>query len=115
MQQPTSKRHHPIVFKHQASGSHGSFGASGSKDTFNTMRVWGQPKDTKAYFKGASKSTTFVKRLKRESSNSRNYDSWNKDKRRLTTDEINKRRNTGACMNCGEVGHMFDDCSKPKP
>ena len=115
MLQPNSKRHNPIVFKHQTPGSHGNFGASGSKGISNTLRVWGQPKDTKADFKGSSKSTTFGKRLKRESSNSRNYESWNGAKKRLTVDEINIRRNTGACMNCGEVGHMFNDCPKPKP
>ena len=81
--QSTSMRHHPNVFKHKTSGSHGSFGASGSKDTSNTLRVWGQPKDTKADFKGSSKYITFGKRLKRESSNSRNYDSWNNAKKTI--------------------------------
>ena len=38
-----------------------------------------------------------------------------KAKKRLTTDEINRRHNTGACVNCGEVGHLFKDCPKPKP
>jgi hypothetical protein len=115
MLQSTSKRHHPIVFKHQTTSSHGGFGASGSKDTSNTLRVWGQPKDINADFQGSSKSTTFGKHLKRESSNIRNYDSWNKAKKRLTADEINIRRNIGACMNCGEAGNVFNDCPKPKP
>ena len=101
MLQPTSKRHHPIVFKHQTLGSHGNFGASGSKDTSNTLRLWGHPKDAKADFKGSYKSTTFGKNLKRERSNIKKYDSWNKAKKRLTTDEINRRRNISACMNCG--------------
>jgi hypothetical protein len=41
MLQSTSKRHYPIVFKHHTPSSHGSFGASGSNDTSNTLRVWG--------------------------------------------------------------------------
>ena len=115
MPQPTFKRHHPIVFKQQPSSSHGSFEASSSKGFPNTLGSWGHPKDAKANFKKSSKSTTFDKHFKRERSNIRNYDSWNKAKKRLTTDEINTRRNTGVCMNCGEVGHVFNDCPKSKP
>ena len=39
----------------------------------------------------------------------------NKAKDKLTADEYNKRRRTSACINFGEVGHKFSDCSKPKP
>ena len=115
MPQPTSKRHQPTVFKQQTFGSHGSFRAGRSKAIPNTLGSWGNPKDAKADFKGFSKSTTFGKHLKRERSNSRSYDSWNKAKKRLTADEIIKRRNTSPCMNCGEVGHVFNDCPKPNP
>jgi hypothetical protein len=80
------------------------------------MKSWGRPKEARADFKGSSKSATFDKHFKRErSDNSNNYDSWNKAKKRLTTDEINRRRNTCACMNCAEVGHKFIECPKPKP
>ena len=80
------------------------------------MKSWGRHKDVKADFKGSSKSATFDKHFKRErSAHSKNYDSWNKAKKQLTTNEINRRRNIGACMNCGEIGNMFSDCPKPKP
>ena len=80
------------------------------------MGSWGHPKDAKEDSKGSSKSTTFDRHFKRErSTNNKSYDSWNKAKKRLTTNEINKRRNTSASMNCGEVGHVFNDCPKPKP
>ena len=45
---------------------------------------------------------------------SKNYDSWNNAKAKLTNDEFNKRRRTNACINCGEVGNKFSNCSKPK-
>ena len=115
MPQPTSKRLQPIGFGQNTFSSHGSFGASNSKGVSNTMKSWGHPKNAKADFKGSSKSATFDKHFKRERSDiKKNYDFWNKAKRRLTTDEINRRRNTCACMNCGEVGHIFKDCPKPK-
>ena len=102
MQQPTSKRHHPIIYGQNNFGGHGRFGASVSKGIPNTMGSWEHPKDAKADFKGSSKSTTFVKHSKRErSANNKNYDSWNKAKKRLSTDEIIRHRNIGACMNCG--------------
>ena len=65
MTQPTSKRHQPIVYGHNNSGSHGKFGASGSKGIPNTKGSWGQPKNAKADFNGSSKSITFDKHLKR--------------------------------------------------
>ena len=45
----------------------------------------------------------------------KSFDYWNKGKGKLTEDEYNKRRRTNACINCGEVGHKFSDCPKPKP
>jgi hypothetical protein len=116
MPQPTSKRHQRDVYGQNNSGSYGSFGASGSKGIPRTEGSWRHLKDAKAEFKGSSKSTTFDKHFKRErSTSSKNYDSWNKAKKRSSTDEINIRRNTCACMNCGVVGHVFNGCSKPKP
>ena len=116
IQQPTPKQHQPIVYWQNNVGIHNNFGANGNKGNPNTMGSWGRPKDAKANFKGPSKSTTFDKHSKRErSANSKNYDSWNKAKKRVSTDEINRRRNTCACMNCGEVRHAFNDCPKPKP
>ena len=80
------------------------------------MKPWGHSKSAKAEFKESSKSVTFNKYTKRErGDNGKNYDSWNYAKKRLTPAEINRRRNTGACMNCGEVGHVFKYCPKPKP
>ena len=114
MTQPTSKRHQPIIFKQDNSSSHGIFGASDIKGIPNTMESWWHPKNAKSVAKGSSKSNIFDKHFKRKRNN-KNYDSWNKAKKRLSTDEINKRRNTSACMNCGEVGHVFNDCPKPKP
>jgi len=45
----------------------------------------------------------------------KSFEFWNKAKGKLTDDEYNKRRRTNACINCGEVGHKFSDCPKPKP
>ena len=116
MPQPTSRRHQPVVYGQNSSSSHGNFGASGSKGNPNTKGSWEHPKDAKANFKGPSKFTTFDNHLKRErSTSSGNYVSWNKAKKQLSTEEINIRRSKGACMNCGEVGHVFNDCPKPKP
>ena len=76
----------------------------------------GRPTYAKADFKRSSKSTTFDKQSKRErNANNKNYGSWNKAKKRLSTNEINRRRNTCACMNYGEVGNVFNDCPKLKP
>ena len=116
MPQPTSNRLQLIGFGQNTFGSHGSFGASNNKGVSNTMKSWAHPMKAKADFKGSSKSATFDKHFKRErSDNNKNYDSWNKAKKRLTTDEINRRRNTSACLNCGEIGHLFKDRPKPKP
>jgi hypothetical protein len=81
------------------------------------MKIGGHFKNAKADFKESSKSVTFNKHSKRErDDNGKNYESWNKAKKRLTLDdEINRRRNISAYMNCGEVGHVFKDCPKPKP
>jgi hypothetical protein len=46
--------------------------------------------------------------------NNKGFDQWNKAKSKLTEEEFNKRRRTFACINCGEVGHKFADCTKPK-
>ena len=42
-------------------------------------------------------------------------DSWNKARAKLTTEEYYKRRKTKSCINCGEQGHLLADCTKPKP
>jgi hypothetical protein len=117
MSPPLSERLQPAAgFGQNTFGSHGNFGASSSKGICSTMKSWGYSKSAKANFKEFSRTVTFNKHTKRErSDNNKNYESWNKAKKRLTTDEINRRRNTGACMNCGEVGHVFKDCLKPKP
>ncbi len=113
---PMPKRQQTAGFGQNTFGSHGSFGAITSKGVSNTMKLGEHSKSTKADFKESSKSVTFNKHSKRErSDNGENYDSWNKAKKRLTPDEVNRRRNTGACMNCGDVGYVFKDCPKPKP
>jgi hypothetical protein len=80
---------------------------------------WGHPKDAKADFKSPSKSQISNKKTKISTfglkSESKNYDSWNKTKDKLTADEYKKRRRTNACIKCGEFGHTFSDCPKPKP
>jgi hypothetical protein len=113
---PMPKRPQTTGFGQNTFGNHGSFEAITSKGVSNNMKLGGHSKSTKADFKESFKSTTLNKHSKREHcDNGKNYDSWKKAKKRLTPGEIKRRRNTGACMNCGEVGHMFRDCSKPKP
>ena len=113
---PMSKRPQTTFFGEHTFGSHGSFGANTSKGVFNTMKFGGHPKNAKADFKESSMSVTVNTHSTRErNDNGKNYDYWNKAKKRLTSNEINRRRNTSACMNCGEVGHVFKDCPKPKP
>ena len=116
MPPPMSKRLQSTGFGQNTFGSHGNFGANNSKGVSNTMKSWGHSKSVKADFKESSRSVTFNKQTRRDrNDNSKNYESWNKAKKRLTSDEINRRRNTDACMNCGEVGYVFKDCPKPKP
>jgi hypothetical protein len=116
MTQPTSKRPQFSNSGQKNSGSHGSFGGSGQKGASSSKGPWGQSKDEKADFKGSSKSVSFNNNLKREKSDTeRNFESWNRAKKRLSTNEYNKRRKTNACINCGEVGHKFSECPKPKP
>ena len=43
------------------------------------------------------------------------FESRNKAKSKFTEEEYNKRRRTNAFINCGEVGHKFSECPKPKP
>jgi len=47
-------------------------------------------------------------------SRSKNYDSWYQAKAKLSEDEFKKSRRTNACINCGEIGHKFSNCPKPK-
>ena len=116
MTQPNFKRPQLSNFGQKNSGSHGSFGGSGQKGASSSKGPWGQSKDEKADFKGSSKSVSFNNNLKREKSDTeRNFESWNRAKKRLSTNEYNKRRKTNACINCGEVGHKFSECPKPKP
>ena len=116
MPSPTSKRLQPAGFGQNTLGNRGSFGASISKGVSNTIKSWGHPKNAKADFKESSRSIIFNKHVKRERNDyNKNYESWNKAKKRLTTDEVNRRRNTSACMNCGEVNNLFQDYPKPKP
>jgi hypothetical protein len=111
-------------FKHQYGsnnqnnrGSFGNFGGNGSKGASSSKGYWGHLKDAKTGFKGSAKSPTSGKQVKRERSTSdlKDYDSWNRAKAKLTADEYNKRRRINACINCGEVGHKFSACPKPKP
>ncbi len=90
MTQPGFKRPRPSSIGQNNSGSHGSFGGSGHKGTSDCKGPWGQSKDAKSESKGPSKSTSFNKNMKREKSGSdKNYDSWNRAKKRLSADEFN--------------------------
>ncbi len=42
-------------------------------------------------------------------------DSWIKAKQKLSPAEFQQRIQTGSCINCGEQGHIFEACTKPKP
>jgi hypothetical protein len=73
---------------------HGNYGSSennGSKGAFGSKVSWGHPNDAKANFKSPSKSHISDKKAKFNTScfklESKNYDSWNKAKDKLTTEE----------------------------
>ena len=53
-------------------------------------------------------------KYEKATSDSKRYDSWNNTKAKLTKDEFNKRRRANARINCGEDGHKFSNCPKPK-
>ena len=42
-------------------------------------------------------------------------DSWIKAKQKLSQAKFQQRIKTGSCINCGEHGHIFEACTKPKP
>jgi hypothetical protein len=88
-------------------GSHNNFGGNRSKCAFGSKLNWGILKDTKADFKSPLKSYNSDNKVKHEeaTSCSKNYDSRNKTKAKLTEDGLNTRRRNNACINCGEVGH----------
>ncbi len=116
MTQPSFKRPQPSSFGQNNYGSHGNFGGGGHKDASNSKGPCGQSKYAKADSKGPSKSTSFNKNMKRAKSGSdKNYDFWNRAKKGMYADEFNRRLDNNACINCGEVGHRFHDCPKPKP
>ena len=41
-------------------------------------------------------------------------DSWRKAKQKLSQAEFQQRIKTSPCINCGEQGHIFAACTKPK-
>ena len=41
--------------------------------------------------------------------------SWIKAKQKLSQAEFQQRIKTDSCINCGEQGHIFAACTKPKP
>jgi len=96
-------------------GNHKSFGGNGSKCAFGSKLTWGHLKDTKQTLKVLWSRTILIKKHEKATSGSKSYHSWNKAKAKLTKDEFNKRRRTNACINCGEVGHKYSNCLKPKP
>ncbi len=86
-----------------------------AKFYFDTKK-WSKSKDGASGSKGFTKSAGNDKGSKRKVSfTEKPYESWNKAKSKLTEEEYNKRRRTNSCINCGEVGHKFSDCPKPKP
>jgi hypothetical protein len=42
-------------------------------------------------------------------------DSWIKAKQKLSPAELQQRIKAGSYINCGEQGHIFEACTKPKP
>ncbi len=42
-------------------------------------------------------------------------DSWLKAKQKLSPAEFQQRMKTSSCIKCGEQGHIFEACTKPKP
>ena len=42
-------------------------------------------------------------------------DSWIKATQKLSPVQFQQRIKTGSCINCGEQGHIFEACTKPKP
>ena len=42
-------------------------------------------------------------------------DNWIKAKQKSSPAEFQQRIKTGSCINCGEQGHIFEACTKPKP
>ena len=41
--------------------------------------------------------------------------SWIKAKQKLSPAKFQQRIKTGSCINCGDQGHIFEACTKPKP
>jgi hypothetical protein len=104
----------PNNFK-KSNGSNGSFSSNNNKG-FSVTKKWSKSKDGASGSKGFTKSAGIDKGSKRKVSfTEKPYEAWNKAKSKLTEEEYNKRRRTNACINCGEVGHKFSDCPKPKP
>ena len=103
-------------FKKTSSNS-GSFSDSGSKG-FSNSKKWSKSRDGSSNSKGFAKSSGHDKGSsgkRKVSFTEKPFESWNKAKSKLTEEEYNKRRRTNACINCGDVGHKFSDCPKPKP
>ena len=73
-------------------------------------------KDGASTFKDFTTSVGIDKNSKRKGALIENpFEPWTTAKSKLAEEEYNKRRKTNACVNCGEVGHKFSECTKPKP
>jgi hypothetical protein len=116
MSMPSYKCYHGITGQINY-GSHNNFKGNERKGASGRKLNWRHLKDAKADLKSPSRSNYFDKKVKHEktTSGSKSYDSWNKAKTKLTEDEFNKSRRANACISCGEVGHKFSNCPKPKP
>jgi len=98
MPMPSYKRSHGIIGQ-SSHNNQNSFRGNGSKGAAASKLNWGHPKDAKAVFKSPFKSFNSDQKIKYEEATSgfKIYDSWNKDKAKLTEDEFNKRRRNNAC------------------
>jgi hypothetical protein len=112
---PSYKRPHGSIGQ-GSHGIHNNFGGNVSEGASSSKTTWGHFKDAKEDFKSPSKSYIFDTKVKHEraTSGSKSYESWKKAKAKLIDDDFNKCRRTNAYINCGEVGHKFSNCPKPK-
>jgi len=116
MPMPPYKRSHGRIGQ-SSHGSHNNFGGNGSKSAFGRKLNWGHSKDVKADFK-SPRGLTFLTKKGSTRKLRRVLKATTRETRlrqKIIEDELHKRRQTNACINCGEVGHKFSNVPKPKP
>ncbi len=109
-------RAQPSNFGQNNYGSHGNLVGSGSNGASSTRDRGNSPRMLKQILKGILSRLILTRiRNRREVFRVEVTTPSNMAKNRLFGDEVIRRRTTVACVNCSEVGHMFNDCPKPKP